>query len=88
MLTTGWFPFQYGWFVSAAYRMSESGVQVLNHNRPGSASRQDSYSIGQDRKCVQKAVETHDRTVTRWLDPRPKYKKKLIQRGSVEYQTC
>ena len=46
--------------------LSKSGVQVLNHNRSASASRQDSYSIGQDGKCVQQAVETHNRMVTRW----------------------
>ena len=29
--------------------------QVLYLDRPGSVSRQDGYSIRQDRKCVQKA---------------------------------
>ena len=31
--------------------MTGGGVLVLNHNRPGSSSRQDGNSIGQDRKC-------------------------------------
>ena len=28
------------------------GVQVLNHDRPGSAFRQDGYNIGQGGKCL------------------------------------
>ena len=44
-----------------------SGVLVLNHDRPASASRQEGYSKGQDWKCVRQVVETHDRTVTRGL---------------------
>ena len=34
------------------YGLSGVCVQVLNHDRPGSASRQEGYSIEQDRKCV------------------------------------
>ena len=39
------------WLV-CVYGLSESDVQVLNHDRLGSASRQDSYNKGQDGKCV------------------------------------
>ena len=34
----------------------------------------DDYSIGQDRKCVRQAVEIHDRTVTRSVEPRSGYR--------------
>ena len=33
--------------------LSGGGVLVNNHNRTASFSRQDGYSIGQDRKCDQ-----------------------------------
>ena len=45
MFTTSQFPFNY------------RSVQVLNHDRPGSSSRQGGNSIGQDRKCNQQAIE-------------------------------
>ena len=44
---------------------------MLKHDRLGSTSGQDGYSIGQDRKCVPHAVESHDRTVSMWAEPRP-----------------
>ena len=45
------------------YSLSGGSVQVLNHSMPGSASRQEGYSIGQGGKFARQAVETHDRTV-------------------------
>ena len=50
--------------------MSQGGVQVLNHDRTGSSSRQDGYSVGQDSECDQQTIEIHDRTVTGWAEPR------------------
>ena len=50
------------------YGLPGSVVQLLNHDRPKSAFRKESYSIGQYGKCVQQAVET------RWAEPRSGYK--------------
>ena len=50
MFTTGWFRFKYSRFMSTA--CLEVGVLVLSHDKPGSSSRQDGYSVGDDRKCV------------------------------------
>ena len=47
-------------------------MMVLNPDRPRGASRQEGYSIRQDRKCVQQAIETHNRMVFRWAEPRSK----------------
>ena len=38
--------------VNLCLRPVGSGVLVLNYDRPGSASSQVGYSIGQDGKCV------------------------------------
>ena len=39
--------------ISLCLWAAEGSVLVLNHNKLGHASRQDDYSIGQDRMCVQ-----------------------------------
>ena len=52
------------------YGLSGDGVLVLNHDGLGSPCKQDGYSAGQDGKCLQQAVETHDRTVSRWAEVR------------------
>ena len=54
--------------------LSGGGVLVLNHDRLGSSSRQDGYSIGQDRKCDRQAIEIHNRMVSRWAEPRTGYR--------------
>ena len=64
--------------------LSGGGVQVLNNDRSGSASKQDSYSIGQDGKCVQQAIETQDG----FQVGRAKVRIQSQWGGSVRYQTC
>ena len=56
------------------YGLLGDGILVVNYDRLGSSSRQDSNSIGQDGKCDQQAVEIHDRTVFRWVEPRSGYR--------------
>ena len=42
---------------------------VLKQDRTGSFSRQDGYSVGQDGKNNQQAVEIHARTASRRAEP-------------------
>ena len=60
--------------VGLFYNLSGCDVVVLNHGWLGSAFRQDGYSAGQDRNCVRQAIQTHNRTVTRWAQPRSGYR--------------
>ena len=62
------------WLKTCVYGLLGGVVQVRKHDRAGSASRQDGYSIGQDGKCVQQAIETHDRTISKWAQPRSGYR--------------
>ena len=72
MITTGWFSFKYSQFVWTACLKVEScsltkaGWQVF--------LRQDGYSIGQDGKCNQQAIEIHDRMVSRWAESKSGYR--------------
>ena len=47
---------------------------VLEQDRMGSFSRQDGNNVGQDGKCNRKAIEIHNRTVSRWADPKSGYR--------------
>ena len=58
MLTAGRFPFKYGWLMCTAYQevvfryLTTTGWEVHSDKMD---------SIGKDGKCVQQAIETHDR---------------------------
>ena len=54
--------------------LSRGGVLVLSQYRTAGFSRQDDKIIGQDGKCDRQAVEIHNRTVSRWAEPRSGYK--------------
>ena len=49
--------------------LSGGGVLVLNQDRTGSSSIQDSNSVGQDRKWNRQALNIHDRMVSRRAEP-------------------
>ena len=59
-------------------------THLLKHDRPGCAYRQDGYSIEKDGKCVQQALDTHDRKVSMWTEPRFRYRAGVDQ-GNVKH---
>ena len=62
LVMTGSFPFKNNQLVRPAYL-------VLKQDRRGSVLTQDGHSVGQDGKCNRQAIEIHDRTVSRWVEP-------------------
>ena len=54
--------------------LSGGGVLVLNQKRMANFSKQDGYSIRQDEKCNQQALEIHKRMVSRWAGPQSGYR--------------
>ena len=71
MFMTGLFVFRYGQLMLMA--CLEVEFWYLTKKGTESSSRQDAKSIGQDGKCNLQAIEIHDRTVSRWVEPQSGY---------------